>query len=336
MEFNNGNWVNKQVRGGVNGILVHDSSIYCFGTFDSVGGSIAANKIARYDGTNWHNYPPLDTVAGGGQVYCGAVYKGELYVGGNFVGTGTSGTGMMDIAKLDSSTNQWVSVGGGMHDGFSNVRGMIVYQNKLIVSGGIIYSGGDPGNGIAAWDGTQWSDMGLPFNGSTAVRGSMVEYNGELWVCGGLGGFMGGANEVSAKYDGTQWSTTGITFGTGFPTCYAVHNNDLYIGGVFTVVNGVAANYICKVSTAVGLAVYPSANITLIVSPNPATTQCMVSANDIVDGVLSIYDLTGRQLAQQKFNTTETVDVSKFSNGIYIVEVHDVVGKNLKGKMVKL
>ena len=50
---------------------------------------------------------------------------------------------------------------------------------------------------------------------------------------------------------------------------------------------------------------------------------------------LTLYDITGRALLQQPFNTQATIDISPLTNGIYMVEIKDKEGRKVMGKVVK-
>ena len=70
-------------------------------------------------------------------------------------------------------------------------------------------------------------------------------------------------------------------------------------------------------------------------SPNPAHTVCTVVATLFNNAILYLYDITGRALLQQSFNSKLEIDFIKLTNGIYIIEVKDKEGRSLKEKLVK-
>ncbi len=83
-------------------------SFYVSGKFDKIGG-IAANSIARWNGTSW------STLGSGIHGEVRALVDdgfGGLYVGGKFDSAG--GIAAMNIAHWDG--NQWVSLGSGVND----------------------------------------------------------------------------------------------------------------------------------------------------------------------------------------------------------------------------
>src|SRR3954463_9904779 len=93
--FNDGNWISTGTDPGANGDVyaaVIDSSgnLYIGGNFTMVGG-VAANRIAKWDGSSWS---ALGSGMGGGgpvdppNVYALAVSGSNLYAGGNFTRAG--------------------------------------------------------------------------------------------------------------------------------------------------------------------------------------------------------------------------------------------------------
>ncbi len=138
-------------------------ALFVGGYFHTVGG-VAVNIIAKWDGTQWS---AIGTgVSDGGTVYTLAVYddgNGEaLYVGGSFVIFGDA----MFLAKWDGT--QWSPIPPMIPDGEKrNSKAMGGYVAALGVyddgSGEALYVGGFAVDGIAKWDGTEWSELSGPF-----------------------------------------------------------------------------------------------------------------------------------------------------------------------------
>jgi hypothetical protein len=215
-----------------------NGDLYVGGTFDSICGN-SSWKLARFDGQNWFNFPVLDPA--GYSVFDIIEFNNEIYIGGNF-----GAFGFKDIARWDGA--QWNSVNGGF-SGVGSVRAFAVYQGKLIVGGYLSTSFGDPGNGVVAWDGTNWSQLGSGVAGEIRC---MAVFNNELWVGGG---FLSAGNvpaQYLAKWDGSQWNSVGIS-PTNVITAMTVLDNELYIaGGFVNVINGDTARRIMKYSLNTG------------------------------------------------------------------------------------
>jgi hypothetical protein len=58
--------------------------------------------------------------------------------------------------------------------------------------------------------------------------------------------------------------------------------------------------------------------------PNPTSSALFVSAANKQLGAITIYDLTGKKIAEQSYSTE--IDVSTLSNGIYFVEIRNSAG----------
>jgi trimeric autotransporter adhesin len=136
--------------GAVGELYTHGTDLYVGGTFDTING-VPASGIARFDGANWYLYPVISNNYGIAAII---IFNNELYIGGNF----SDGVGKSDILKFDGT--DWVSVGGGFSGGFTWVNDFEIYQNQLYVAGYFQQSSGDPGNNIAIWDGSNWSQAG--------------------------------------------------------------------------------------------------------------------------------------------------------------------------------
>jgi hypothetical protein len=233
------------VNSPVTALAVSGDDVYAGGTFTTAGGSAATN-IAKWNGSSW---TPLGSGTDN-QVAALAVSGSNVYVGGYFTMAG--GVAANYIAKWNGSS--WGSLGlgiGGAPPGFSSPS---VYS--LAVSGGDLYAGGRftnagglPANYIAKWNGNTWSALDLGIEGAVgalAPLGSEVYAGGRFATAGGIA-----ANYV-AKWNGSTWSALGAGIG-GVPPGYlptvsalTVSDSDLYVGGFFTTVGGIAANYIAR------------------------------------------------------------------------------------------
>jgi hypothetical protein len=135
---------------------VYNSELYVGGLFSNAGnGSIAANNIAKWNGSAWS---AIGTGANG-EVRCFTVMGTDLYIGGDF--TTVNGVSANRIAKFNGST--WSAVGAGFD---TTVFGLGVYRNQLFATGNFFKSGSDSVLHIARWDGTSnwwsvWSGVGL-------------------------------------------------------------------------------------------------------------------------------------------------------------------------------
>lgn len=136
-----------------------------------------------------------------------APYNDELYVS-TVSGYGQPGGG--EVLKLKDG--EWESV--GEFDGGNRITQMVDYGGKLVVAGNFTRMANTTTNSIAAWDGSEWDNLGGGFSGpgmenavctinSLAVKGDV------LYVSGYFESPTSSANFVAA-WDGSTWATVNI------------------------------------------------------------------------------------------------------------------------------
>jgi len=229
-------------------------ALYAGGLFTFAGG-VPANQIAKWDGKQWS---ALGTGLGGVAPNVGALTVFDdgtgpaLYVGGDFTLAGDVPASR--IAKWDG--NQWSALGSGMNAGA--VDALTVFDDgtgpALYAGGLFMFAGGVLANGIARWDGAQWSALGSGMGGGArpyvAALTVFDDGMGTALHAGGLFTLAGGvpASRI-AKWDGTQWSALGggvnnVVFA---PTVFDDGTGPaLYVGGDFTLAGDVPASRIAK------------------------------------------------------------------------------------------
>lgn len=69
--------------------------------------------------------------------------------------------------------------------------------------------------------------------------------------------------------------------------------------------------------------------------PNPNNSSCTILATSFENSTISIYDITGRKLFLQSFNMQMELSSESLKAGIYIVELTNKIGMNIKGKLIK-
>ena len=240
-------------------------ALFVGGTFTSAGG-IAADRIARWDGTRWSSLssatsggapfgPSVDALAvfddgtGGGPA---------LYAAGAFTNIGSTlgGVSVNSIAKWNGTS--WSRLAGGLR---STVHALIVFDDGG-GSGPALFAGGDfdvaggyfPAQGFAKWDGAWWSAPAGVLNGAIHCFAVFDDGKGSGPALYAAGSFAGAgsvwANRI-AKWDGTSWSPLGSGLdnqvfslavfddGTG-------SGSALFAGGSFQSAGGVPASRIAK------------------------------------------------------------------------------------------
>ncbi|MBL8726443.1 MAG: hypothetical protein JNK49_20540 [Planctomycetes bacterium] len=219
-------WSLLPCNGLVSGLAVlPNGDLVAGGGFTSIGG-IAANHVARFDGTNWH---PMGTGFSSSVGRLSVTGDGTLFALGFFSRAGTQTVN--GIARWDGS--QWQALGTGVGPGSSAHAAVGLPGGRLVVGGTFTAAGGLPAPYLAQWDGSAWSALGAPSSwvvalavlqdGSLMVGGNFVRIGGVAspYLAGmtstcpasavSLGGgcaSSGGANQLAAR----AWPWAGTTF----------------------------------------------------------------------------------------------------------------------------
>lgn len=237
-----------------------DGSVFVGGEFTSFGG-VAANNIVRWQGGVWS---PLGAGLDGRVKSLTLAPNGDLIVSGNFTTAG--GAPANRIARWNGFA--WSTVGANLVAGADLLAATIL---------GEVFAA--PGWTLSRFDGTQWTELTLPFAGSVNALAALP--GGDLLIGGAFGvslqhigifryqagtftpvpgtpltvadmvvtadgtlavaGAMGG--HVAMTWDGTTWTTIGM-FNTSPSTALrwvtTLPDGGLLFGGTFTSVNGVA------------------------------------------------------------------------------------------------
>ncbi len=183
-------------------------ALYVGGRFDSIGG-IPAAGIARWNGSAW------SAVGDGIEGYVSALAVFDdgsgpaLYAGGYIC---VPGDGPCAIARWDGS--EWVGLGSGVASTYYPVpvvHDLAVHddgsgQGPALYAGGLFSTaGGVAANGIARWDGSQWSPLGSGMVGSTLFE--PVVY--------ALAVFEDAAGQAPALFAGGDFKSAGPFSSTG-------------------------------------------------------------------------------------------------------------------------
>lgn len=207
------------------------------------------NYIAKWDGSSWSGFGTgmTNAFSGFNSVDALCYFNSSLYAAGNF--GSANGVPASNIAQWTGTT--WAALGSGTN---SEIDALAEYNGKLYAGGWFSTAGGVSASRIAEWNGSSWASMGTGIT-NTSIYGSAVfalaAYNGELYA-GGPMEFAGGVSVNGiAKWNGTSWSALAPGFINGNAQyngvlALCVYNNELYVGGRFSVSHGSAANYIAK------------------------------------------------------------------------------------------
>lgn len=197
-----------------------DGDLIAGGEFFTAGG-VEAHKVARWDGERWHAMGAgLPGGSGGFEFPTAAVYafvttpRGELMAGGNFFLEG-GGTSLRNLATWDGDTWQPLSERIDQQISFAVQCMSIVPGGDLIVGGYIFGAGTVETQGIARWDGAEWSAMGSGLTiSSFGFGGPFAMVNGpsgELVVGGDFHVDQPAGERIRwlTQWDGAEWRPLG-------------------------------------------------------------------------------------------------------------------------------
>lgn len=304
------------------GIYVLGGSDTLYATDTSAG--VYSPLISRYDGSQWHTFPPIPGYLPGyaSSLQAACRFQGDLYVAGRYF---TDIDSFANIARWDGSA--WHPVGNGLPPGWSSVADMVVWEGKLVVAGWF-HAGqvGAPGNFIARWDGTQWDNMGGGFNEQVQ---DLAIYQGELYAGGRFTEAGGNPAPILARWDGAAWQpviSSAMNEDNSLPEIYVMepYHGDLYLGGRFNWLNGVRFDGLARYT---GLNTVSDASVSqpAWLGPNPVASgeEAVLHLSRPSDyRHADLVDATGRVLRRQPVSATETlISTEGVAPGIYSVVV---------------
>jgi hypothetical protein len=208
-----------EADGAVHAMVEFNGELILAGEFSSING-VSANRIARWDGANWH------TLGDGvnGPVYGMTVHNGNLYVGGDFSMAG--GSAANSVARWDGAN--WHALDQGIDD---TVEELTSYAGELIVGGSFTTAGGSPAASVASWNGTTWSALGSGVTGSVLA---LTEYDGHLYAGGSFDSAGGIGVSGIARWSGSAWSSISLPTSSAHVTDLIQLGDKLVIGGAFS------------------------------------------------------------------------------------------------------
>ena len=117
----------------------------------------------------------------------------------------------------------------------SQVKKMVMFQNKLYVSGDFKRAGKYYSYNLARWNGSDWdsTNFKLRNNGSIGTAWNMDVYNNELYIAGGFDSIGGIKANNFAKFDGVNWHDIGYPYNTCV-SAIANYKGKLYMAGEVT------------------------------------------------------------------------------------------------------
>ena len=230
------------VNNGAHGLAVLGDDLYVGGDFTLAGGVPNTRGVARWDGASWH------PVAGGtfSAVSDLSAYQGELIAAGPFIINAVGGQAR-HIARLDSSTQTWHTMEGGLNTAAS-VSSMVVHDDELVVAGAAFSEAGNTTvRGLARWVGGEqtWKKIAPGFD---ITPTHFTTYRGDLIAGGGFGSAGDVEAHAVARWDGQDWHPlgSGISSGAviGVVDALIEYDGRLIVGGFFDGAGGVQVSNI--------------------------------------------------------------------------------------------
>jgi hypothetical protein len=224
------------------------NNLYVTGHFTTAGG-ITVNGIAKWNGSAWSalggGLNGVNSIVGGKALYISGT---KLYVGGGF--GAVDGTVICKaIAQFDLTTNVWTSVGTALENGTNGEVRSIISDNAggILIGGDFTKAGTVNTEGVAKWNGTVWSKLGVGLSNCLEVNSLVMDAQNNLYA----GGWFENADARNtmniAKWNGSQWFPLGSGVGdvNSYINTLAIDNGGkLWAGGSFVMAGGGQASKI--------------------------------------------------------------------------------------------
>jgi hypothetical protein len=315
-----------------------NNELYVVGVFDSCAG-VACNSIAKFDGVHWsavHHFPKFDNNDAPNLLTDVDYYNNEIYVVGNFYDQNNMNGDLWRITRFNG--NSWVPVKNGIKGGFANVNKLLVANNLLYLCGSFSLGMNptNPGNGVAAYDGMNWLDLGGGLEGYNFPQVfDMAFHDNRLYVCGSIKKAGGVKVDNIAYWDGNHWFSldTNGTFDNRVGSL-TFFQDTLYIGGGFWTANGDSISMVAKWvggdyyeafgnTTGIKKQILPSS---LSVFPNPAGDKISLDNMPHQKTIEFYNSLAQLELRLENVNTRE-ISIEQLQNGLYFIKVYTNKGE---------
>ncbi len=231
--------------------------VYLGGSFLDIDG-VPCNGIARRVGNGWQplgsgigTFGPFSL--GPAVAAIASLPNGDLVVGGQFPSAG--GVPAQGIARWNGVA--WGLLGSGLSWAFGSplVEALHVDgSGDLLVAGAFDSAGGVAVEGLAHWNGSQWSSMGSGLatgpGQSVFVEAVTTSVFGDIYVSGIFA--LGGPSPLGkiAVWSGGTWQVLGTTDGR-VEELLLLPNGDLLVAGAFQNISGLATGCVARWSNGV-------------------------------------------------------------------------------------
>lgn len=264
--------------------------------------------------TNAHAWSVLNHPDGSG-VFCGGDFIGELTLG-DFTIDAAKGRSFITKIDYDGTFKNAFAFAYGNELG-SKVKSLATNNNGTFYVGGKLYSKNIPTFSCITRD----PNAGLYLGKFTEEPD--VAPQPSISVAGGI-------LTASPAFDGNiQWFLNGDTIAGATNQTYTVSSNGNYT---------VAYSYIPACVSTSGVTAFTTLDISdkpldaVSVYPNPFRNEVTIKLNEFTGPfTISIYDGMGRKVVQKEISDiTQTIDMSQFSDGVYIFRFQNADGISSK------
>ena len=251
-------WGQFDVEGDTVSLLgEYNNELFAVCRYDSTDGYnyyYGLHFIKKFNGLSWDIVLPASSFTMLSSFYYNNIYdmiefENNLIIAGSFIEINNDTVN--SIARWDGIS--WeamdkgltIDYGGGYFDA-GQVENLEICNGKLYAIGNFTHANGTDVNDIVMWDDSVW--VPIIHNIENNIRESCV-YNNKLFVTSSSYDTTNWVSYPSIYvWDGIVWDTIEFYVGDsgGYLDDIIVHNNELYVTGDFTQVNGETINNIAK------------------------------------------------------------------------------------------
>lgn len=308
-------------------ILLEPDGKIIIGGYIEEYNKVKVNGIARLfpDGSVDSTFLPSKNMDAGSDLFkLVRQPDGKIIVAGFLSYAGTTAQNIIRL-NADGTLDKSFNPGTGTNTGILAVG---LQQDGKIIIGGVFTSfNGKPVNRIARLnaDGSLDPTYQIGSGTDSYINTISVQENGKAIIGGGLKTYNGTKVNYICRLntDGTVDSVFKSGNGTDFPVYTTTLQNDgkIIIGGNFTNYNGTGRNGIARIigDKASGIDAVDN-DSDVVIYPNPSTGRLIIEGKGMEK--INVYDVLGRTISQQKCNNQqEILNLSKETNGVYLIEV---------------
>ncbi|MBA2611182.1 MAG: T9SS type A sorting domain-containing protein [Bacteroidetes bacterium] len=335
--------------------LIRDFTIYnndliIVGDFKKVGNTVVKN-IIKFNGTNYDTLPkPIFS----GFIFTAEVYKNELYIGGNF----DQFSPYTGIAKFNGTSWVKVSNNTALTGASQEVWDLVIYNNKLFITGNWAFTNGIFQPSLATWDGQNWGNIGtMIFNGGIPAANSTFKiYNNKLYVIGGFDSINNIKTANIAVWNDTIWCGVKMINNTGLQIApIENYNNQWYIAGNQTMIADTVEITASMIPDTInGLGRYIGNNGKLerncfdkpiikpdfSIYPNPFSDKITINTSTTDPTTLkkiTLINMLGQKVFYLEFYQNNiSIDLPQLLDGTYIAELYLNNQLSFRTKLLKL